>query len=97
MKLSLEERETIIIWDRANDCASITTYDPRLIKKIEKFCKECPNNGRIDYRDEENGGIHAIVPKERVFVNVKPKQKTDQNRKIDFKRKNIGSDRAETD
>lgn len=97
MKLSLEERETIILWDRAHDCASITTYDPSLIKKIEKFCKECPNNGRIDYRDEENGGIHAIVPKERVFVNVKPKKKTDQNRKINFKASKPNSDRAEKD
>ena len=40
MKLSLVERETILLYNQAEPMAEVYTHDPRLMEKLELLAKE---------------------------------------------------------
>ena len=46
MKLSLVERETILLYNQAEPMAEVYTHDPRLMEKLELLAKKAP---RPDY------------------------------------------------
>ena len=46
MKLSMEEQETIIIFNRAEDEAYVFSYDPAWQKRMQELgCKQVEDNG----------------------------------------------------
>lgn len=71
MKLTLAERETIILFSDADETASVYTFDKRLIKKLDTLCKKCPEEV---YAEKErnarsaHGAKNYIVPKACVSI-----------------------------
>ena len=43
MKLSLAERETILLYNQAEPMAEVYTHDPRLMEKLELLAKKHPD------------------------------------------------------
>ena len=62
MKLSLVERETILLYNQAEPMAEIYTHDPRLMEKLELLAKKHPD--QIIRKDAHN----FTVPKRCVSV-----------------------------
>ena len=44
MKLSLVERETILLYNQAEPMAEVYTHDPRLMEKLELLAKKHPDH-----------------------------------------------------
>ena len=44
MKLSLAERETILLYNQAEPMAEIYTHDPRLMEKLDLLAKKHPED-----------------------------------------------------
>ena len=59
MKLSLVERETILLYNQAEPMAEVYTHDPRLMEKLELLAKKHPD--QITRKDAHN----FTVPKRR--------------------------------
>ena len=62
MKLSLVERETILLYNQAEPMAEIYTHDPRLMEKLDLLAKKHPD--QITRKDAHN----FTVPKRCVSV-----------------------------
>ena len=62
MKLSLVERETILLYNQAEPMAEIYTHDPRLMEKLDLLAKKHPD--QITRKDVHN----FTVPKRCVSV-----------------------------
>lgn len=62
MKLSLVERETVILYNQAEANAEVYTHDPQLIKKLDGLAKKHPD--QITRKDEHS----FTVPKRCVSV-----------------------------
>ena len=66
MKLSLVERETILLYNQAEPMAEVYTHDPRLMEKLELLAKKHPD--QITRKDAHNFtvpkrcGITIIAP-----------------------------------
>lgn len=67
MKLSPEERETIILFSDADETASVYTHDKRLIKKLDALCEKCPDEVKVE-RKPAHGAHFYVVPKACVSV-----------------------------
>ena len=67
MKLTPEERETILTYDEASDQASVYTHDPRLIAKLKLLHDGYPDLIYPD-RPEHPGAVSYIVPKSCISV-----------------------------
>ena len=52
MKLSLVERETILLYNQAEPMAEVYTHDPRLMEKLELLAKKHPD--QITRKDAHN-------------------------------------------
>ena len=76
MSLSFLEQETVILWNRAEDTATVNTYEPSLIRKLDAMC-------RIDQcvQQTQSGKDWAVykIPKKYVKV-LRPRQYTDEKR-----------------
>lgn len=64
MRLTPYERETIILYNEAEDTASVYTYDAKLLAKLRRLSKKCPDLIRPDTRDSRM----FTVPKRCVSV-----------------------------
>ena len=62
MKLSLAEREAILLYNQAEPMAEIYTHDPRLMEKLDLLAKKHPD--QITRKDAHN----FTVPKRCVSV-----------------------------
>lgn len=74
MSLSFLEQETVILWNRAEDTATVNTYEPSLIRKLDAMC-------RIDtavavLRRGDNWAVYKL-PKRYVKV-LRPRQYTEE-------------------
>lgn len=76
MSLSFLEQETVIVYNRAETEATVNTYDPALIRKLDAM-------SRIDQcvQQTQRGKDWAVykIPKKYVKV-VRPRQYTDEKR-----------------
>lgn len=72
MGLTRLEQETIIIFNEAEELAEVFTYNGRLKNKLNKLCKEHPEEyQRI--KSNGAGGVTFTAPKKRVnFTAPKP-------------------------
>lgn len=62
MELSRYEQETIILYNQAEQTASVYTHDPKLLKKLARLMKEYPQQIRPD------GPNTYLVPKGCVLI-----------------------------
>lgn len=67
MKLSPEERETIILYLEADDNASVYTHDKKLSEKLKRLSKKYPDKIYVERR-EHPGAVSYIVPKSCVSI-----------------------------
>ena len=67
MKLSPEERETIILYDESTDKASVYTHDKKLREKLKRLHKKYPDR-IFPERKEHPGAVSYIVPKKCVMI-----------------------------
>ena len=67
MKLSKEERETIIRFDETDGPVSVFTYNKPLIRKLAQFAKEHPVCAKL-LRAYPEGSVEYEVVKERVSL-----------------------------
>ncbi|MGI6337309.1 MAG: immunoglobulin [Eubacteriales bacterium] len=67
MKLTPEERETIILYDESTDKAKVYTHDKKLIEKLKRLHKKYPELICTD-RKEHPGAVSYIVPKKCIMV-----------------------------
>ena len=69
-KLTLAEKETIILWSEADDTVQIDTFSQKLINRLRKAKERCPEHFRVDEPDHY-GGVHAEVPKKLVQISFR--------------------------
>ena len=76
-KLSLEEQETIIVYDRAGDTAEVYTCEPSLIRKLNKFS----SSEEVSQVRQDSQSLTMIIPKVWVKIKKPTKRKlTDEHR-----------------
>lgn len=68
-KLTLLEKETIILWNQAENTVTIDTFDVNLINKLNRAKAKAPNLFRVDQPDK-HGAVYAEVPKEFFRITV---------------------------
>ena len=66
-KLAKVEQETIIIFNEQDKTVSVSTYNAVLVRKLEKLCREKPDE--CQKRQRQNGVDEYIVPKKWIKVN----------------------------
>ena len=67
MKRDRYEAETIILYNQAEQTASVYTHDPKLKDKLKRLSEK--HQERIIYITEnENGGVTYVVPKKCVQI-----------------------------
>lgn len=82
MKLTPEERETIILYNEAEPTANVYTHDPKLTEKLKQLHKQHP--GKVYPEQKEHpGAVSYIVPKNCVSVRA---PYSDARRKADSER-----------
>ncbi|MBO7740195.1 MAG: immunoglobulin [Clostridia bacterium] len=69
-KLTLAEKETIILWSEADDTVQIDTFSQKLINRLRKAKERCPEIYRVDEPDRY-GGVHAEVPKKLLQISFR--------------------------
>lgn len=74
------EQETIILFNEEETTAEVYTHNRKLIRTLDKFCKEFPDNFKEIMKDENSKTY--IVPKQYVTINkprvLTQKQKEEQ-------------------
>lgn len=66
-KLTLAEKETIILWSEADDTVQIDTFSQKLINRLRKAKERCTEHYRVDEPDRY-GGVYAEVPKKLLQI-----------------------------
>ena len=69
-KLTLAEKETIILWSEADNTVQIDTFSQKLINRLRKAKERCPELYRVDEPDRY-GGVYAEVPKKLVQISFR--------------------------
>ena len=69
-KLTLAEKETIILWSEADDTVQIDTFSQKLINRLRKAKERCPELYCVDEPDRY-GGVYAEVPKKLVQISFR--------------------------
>jgi hypothetical protein len=62
------ERETLISFNEDEKTASVYTYNGRLIRKLQDYCKRFPGEFKLVKYDQEWGSYTFEVPKCRVNI-----------------------------
>lgn len=78
VNLSKEERETIILYTEADDCAEVYTYNKKLINRLSKFCEGRPDEIQ-KIRESETGAVTYTVPRD--WVRISPKRRMSNEQK----------------
>ena len=77
MKLTLEEMETIIRWDRRDPEAIVYTFDPTLKRKLKELVNRFPD--KVKLISEDDGGVEYEIPKNLISVR-KPRTITEKEK-----------------
>lgn len=82
MKLSPEEKETIILYNEAEDTANVYTHDRKLIERLKVLQKKNPTV-IIPDKKHSGGSISYTVPKKLVTIRA---PYSEERRKADSER-----------
>ena len=80
MSLSRQEQETIILFNEAEDTATVDTCNPALIRKLDKLIT-CRENTMITLIREDAHGKAYVIPKKWVKVSQPPMLTEEQRAK----------------
>ena len=67
MRLTPEERETIILFSDADTEANVYTHDVKLIARLKKLAKQYPDKV-YEERKEHEGAVSYMIPKNCVCL-----------------------------
>ncbi len=70
-KLKKIEKETIILFNEAEDMANIYTYNASLKKSLEAFSRKYPDLCRLE-KPECQGGVSYLLHKPRLSIRLQP-------------------------
>ena len=68
MKLTKYEKETAVLWNQAEQTASVYTHDTKLKNNLKKYAMERPEEVKIERETKDY--IDAIIPKK--WVKIRP-------------------------
>lgn len=71
MKLSKDEKETIINWNEAENLACIYTFNAGLKRRLEEFSRKYPLLCRLE-RNTPEGSVTYVIEKSRLSVRSIP-------------------------
>ena len=80
MKLTKYEKETIVLFNEADEEAHIQTYNAGLRKRLESFSKKHPELCRHDLPNEQ-GGVSYLIDKSRLSIRFQPPMSEERRRK----------------
>ena len=69
-KLTLAEKETIILWSEADDTVRIDTFSQKLINRLHRAKEKAPELYRVDEPDKF-GSVYAEVPKHLLQISFR--------------------------
>lgn len=67
MRLTKAERETIVLFNEAENTASIYTHNTALKKRLADFAKKYPVLCRLEKMNDE-GGVTYVIDKSRMSI-----------------------------
>ena len=65
-----EERETIVLFNEAEDTATIYTFNTDLKRRLAKFADSHPDRCRLTVDDTEYGSVTYEIQKSRVSIRL---------------------------
>ena len=68
-RVAKEERETIIVFNEADDEASIFTFNTDLKKRLAEYAKRFPRLARLD-RSFPEGSVEYLIDKRRLSIRL---------------------------
>lgn len=74
MRLTPEERETIILFSDADTEANVYTHDAKFIKRLKKLARQYPDQV-YEERKEHEGAVSYNVPKDCILIRAPHSQK----------------------
>ena len=80
MKLSLYEKETIILFNEGEDTASIYTFNAGLRKRLAAFSKKYPALCRME-QSHEQGEVSYVLDKSRLSIRFLPPYSEERKKK----------------
>lgn len=94
MKLTKYEKETIVLFNEADEEAHIQTYNAGLRKRLEAFSKKHPELCRLDKRMEQ-GGVSYLIDKSRLSIRFQPPMSEDRRQKqANWRSRTVSADKA---
>lgn len=79
-KLTKYEKETIVLFNEAEDTASIYTYNAGLKKRLAAFSKKYPDLCRLE-KSNDLGGATYLMDKSRLSIRFLPPYSEERRRK----------------
>jgi len=96
-KLTKYEKETIILFNEADDEASIYTYNAGLRKRLAEFSKKHPDLCRLE-KSCDQGGVSYVLDKSRLSIRLQPPMSEERRRKAsEYAKKNGFNAKADND
>ena len=80
MKLTKYEKETIILFNEAEDTASIYTYNAGLKKRLAAFSRKYPDLFHLE-KSSDLGGVTYLMDKSRLSIRFLPPYSEERRRK----------------
>ena len=96
-KLTKYEKETIILFNEADDEASIYTYTAGLRKRLANFSKKHPDLCRLE-KSCDQGGVSYVLDKSRLSIRLQPPMSEERRRKAsEYAKQNGFNAKADND
>ena len=96
-KLTKYEKETIILFNAADDEASIYTYNAGLRKRLANFSKKHPDLCRLE-KSCDQGGVSYVLDKSRLSIRLQPPISEERRRKAsEYAKQNGFNAKADND
>ena len=80
MKLTKYEKETIILFNEAEDTSSIYTYNTGLKKRLAAFSRKYPDLCHLE-KSNDLGGVTYLMDKSRLSIRFLPHYSEERRRK----------------
>lgn len=88
-RITKYEQETIILWNRGEETASVFTYEPSLKRRLAKYAREHPDIAYLEY-DNGAGGVSYIIDKNRISIHFTAPYSDKRKRQLSEKAKKNG-------
>ena len=89
MKLTKYEKETIILFNEAEDTSSIYTYNTGLKKRLAAFSRKYPDLCHLE-KSSDLGGVTYLMDKSRLSIRLQPPYSEERRRKASNNAKQNG-------